>query len=159
MTSPSAHRIGPLGIVFLSAVLVQTGILVAFLVGALLLSGAQVTAEGNANWEQVVPFPVFPVPAWLLTALASVALLAGIVWALTSRPADASALTGAIGPAVAGAFASGFFLFAFGEAGALATEYLLPLGISAAAVLVVFVGSVVQGARAGRAERMPQAGS
>lgn len=159
MTAPRENRIGPFGVVFLCAVLAQAGILLAFLVGSLLFSGAQVTAEGDAHWGAAIPFPVFPVPAWLLTALASVALIAGILWAITARPAAASALTGAIGPAVAGAFASGFFLFAFGEGGALATEYVLPLAVSAAAVVVVLLGSVVQGARTDRAERMPEARS
>lgn len=159
MTARSDHRIGPFGIVFASAVLVQAGILVVFLVASLLLSGAQVTADGDAHWEQAVPFPVFPVPSWLLAALSVVALAAGILWALTSRPADATALTGAIGPAVAGAFAPGFFLFAFGEDGAPATEYLPSLAISIGAVAVVLVAAVVQGARAGRSEQKTEAPS
>ena len=147
MSTHSGGRIGVVGIVCLSALLVPAGILIVFLVASLLLSGAQVTADGSAQWDAVIPFPVFPVPAWLLTALAVVALASAVVWALRASPADASALTGAVGPAVAGAFASGFFLFAFADDGALAGEYVLPLTISAVTVVVLFVAAVIHGAR------------
>ena len=66
MSTRSERRIPVAGIVCLSAVLAQAGILVAFLVGSLVLSGAQVTAGGDPAWDAVVPFPVFPVPPWLM---------------------------------------------------------------------------------------------
>jgi hypothetical protein len=150
MSTHREGRLGAAGIVCLGAVLVQAGILVAFLVGSLLLSGAQVTAGGDPAWDAAVPFPVFPVPSWLLTALALIGLAAALVWAVTARPADASALTGVVGPAVAGAFAPGFFMFAFADDGVPLGDYGIALAIGAATVIVLFVAAVVHGARADR---------
>ena len=151
MSTRSERRLPVAGIVCLSAVVVQAGILVAFLVGSLLLSGAQVTAGGDPAWEAVVPFPVFPVPSALMTALAVVGLVAGIAWAVTARPADASALTGVVGPAVAGAFASGFFMFAFADDGVALGAYGIALAIGTVTVVVLFAAAVIHGARADRA--------
>ena len=42
------------------------GILVVFLVGSLLLSGAQVTAGGDPAWDAAIPFPPMPEKCRLL---------------------------------------------------------------------------------------------
>lgn len=151
MSTRSERRLPVAGIVCLSAVLVQAGILVAFLVSSLVLSGAQVTAGGDPAWEAVVPFPVFPVPSWLMIGLGVIGLVAGIVWAATARAADAAALTGGVGPAVAGAFASGFFMFAFADDGVPQGAFGIALAIGTVTVLVLFAAAVIHGARADRA--------
>lgn len=163
MSRRSEARFGVVGMICLLALILQAGVLVVFLIGSLLFSGAQVTERGTPAWDVVIPFPVFPVPPWLLLVPAIVALLAALVWAVTARPVDSSALVGAIGPAAAAAGASGFFMFAFSDDAAPVSAYVLPLVISAATVVVLFVASVIHGARQDRAKaadaRLPGASS
>lgn len=131
-------------------------ILVVFLLGSLLLSGAQVTSSGAPRWEPSIAFPVFPVPAWLLIALAVAGLAGGLVWSITSRPTEARALTGAVGPAVAATVSAGFFLFAFSGDGTAAGLYGVAVVLSAASVLVILASSLIQGARHDRGARVTE---
>lgn len=133
-------------VAYLACQIVQAGVLVVFLVASLLFAGAQVTRSASPAWEQLVPFPVFPVPAGMLAVPAVAGLALAVTWAVTSRAAEARVLTGAIGPTVAAAVAPGFLILAY--EGAPDEPYLLPLAVTGASLLVIVVASVLAGARA-----------
>ncbi len=146
-TTATAPALRVAGVVYVVCQWVPAAILVVFLVASLLLSGAQVTAAGSPAWDQVVPFPVFPVPVWLLLVPAVIGLGAGLTWALTARPEEAPALTGAIGPTVAAAMAPGFFILAHLGADD-APPYGYVLAVTAISLAVIVAASVIAGARA-----------
>lgn len=106
-------RLRPVGYAYVIAQLIPPGILLVFLVGSLILSGGQVAPGAPANWDVVVPFPLFPVPGWLLGGLGAVALALAIAWAWASTAAEAAALSGALGVTMASSVASLFFALVF----------------------------------------------
>ncbi|GAB3603733.1 hypothetical protein GCM10027411_18450 [Microbacterium aureliae] len=144
VTSGSAP-LRAVAVAYLACQIVQAGILVVFLVASLLFAGAQVTRSASPAWEALVPFPVFPVPAWMPAIPAAAGLALAVIWAVTARAADAGALTGAIGPTVAAAVTPGFLVLAY--EGAPPEPYLLPLAVTGASLIVVVTASVIAGAR------------
>lgn len=90
-------------------------LLLAFLFGSLLFSGAQVMPDGHPLYDEVVPFPVFVVPAWLPIALSAVALIVAIPLAATTRLLLAPSVIPMLAYAAASALASFVFSRSFVE--------------------------------------------
>lgn len=78
-----------LHVVFVVSQLLPVALLLAYVIGALILSGAQVFPSQSAAYDAVVPYPVFPVPAWLLIAPAVVGLVAIVPLAIGATAMDA----------------------------------------------------------------------
>lgn len=131
-------------------------IFVAFLVGSLLFSGAQVTRSQAPQWDPAIAFPVFPVPAWLLIGLAAAGVIAALVWVFTSRPAEAQTLTGAVGATVVAAAAPLFFILAFSAQGEPAEPYWVASCLTVVSGALIVVAAVLQGARRKRENEQTQ---
>lgn len=78
-----------LHVVFVVSQLLPVALLLTYVVGSLILTGAQVFPTQTPAWEAVVPFPVFPVPDWVLIAPAMVGLVVLVPIAVRATALDA----------------------------------------------------------------------
>lgn len=83
------------------AAIVPPAILVVFLVGSLIFSGGQVSASMDPKWGIVWSYPLFPVPAIVLIALAAASIVLALVVAATARAGDVPGIRGLLGPTAA----------------------------------------------------------
>lgn len=103
------HRLYRVGLI---VALVQPGILVLFLLASLALTGGQVARAKGAIYGQVVPFPVFPVPGWLMLALAVLTLVLMTAYTIGAQLLDSRLIAGLYGPVLGSVVAAVFFRFA-----------------------------------------------
>lgn len=148
MTARTSDRLRPIGLAYVWSQLLPALLLIAFLIGALLFSGGQVGAGQSPNWDVVIPFPVFPVPAWLLIGFGGVGVLLAAVWAVRSRDDEALALSGALGVTIAACVASMFFGLAFLGDAALAGPFWAGMVLAAVSATILTITAAVRGRRA-----------
>lgn len=148
-------RLRPVARIYVSAQLVPAALLIAFLIGSLLLSGGQVNADQSPNWDAVVPFPIFPVPAWLLIALGAVGLIAAILWAVRSTAAESRSLTGAFGATAAAFVASMFFGLAFLTDPVWSGPYWIGMVLAVLSGGLLLIVGVIRGRRSSAAAASP----
>lgn len=92
--------------------LVQPLILVLFLLASLIFTGAQVMRDQSAPYEQIVLFPVVPLPGWVLLVPAVCLVAAVIAYGAPATMLDAPRITGLFGPVIASSVSALFFLLA-----------------------------------------------
>lgn len=104
-------------IVFASVQLVPAALLLAFLIGSVVLSGGQVTAEKSpwGWWDVVVQFPIFVVADWLSIAIAVVAALILIPLVVLTRAATSGAMMTVFAYSGLASLANLFFAWTFPE--------------------------------------------
>jgi len=140
-------------------------LLLVFLIGSLLLSGGQVLASKHPIWGVAIAFPLFPVPALLLTVTTGVGLAALLVLVCGSNYREAGLFNGMAGFTGANLAAVFFFGRAFveGDLGSLGMfpdeSYLQPTLLAAAGLVVSFAFGVIFAVRYDRekkAGRLPE---
>ncbi len=99
--------------VYLACQLLAAGLLLAFIIGSLLLTGGQVLENGHRIYDQVWGWPVFPVPAWLLIIPAAFSAAVVVPLVLTTRIEDAQGLIGRWGQTIVAVVAGLTFATAF----------------------------------------------
>lgn len=94
--------IARLNAVGLTATGIGTLLLLAYLIGSLVFTGAQVAPDQAPPYGQVFDWPVFQPPVWLSIAIGAIALATFAPMAALVRPQEAPRLVGAINFTVAG---------------------------------------------------------
>jgi len=123
------------GLIVSILALIQPLLLVLYVSGSFIFTGGQVLPDSVPFYDQVYGFPVFPVPAWLVFALAALLLAGVIVLVATSQVLDAPRLTGLFGPAIASAVATVLFLLT--RTDGAAPGYLIALVLNVVSLVVV----------------------
>ena len=130
--------------------LIPAALLVAFLVGSLLFTGAQVIESRSPVWRPVVPWPLFTVTPWITVSLAIGGLIVAVGYARSIGIARAMGLIPLLGWSLAAAGSTWFFGAVLPEA-LLGSEPLLgrsdhylafAVNLLAAAVLAIRLGMV-----------------
>lgn len=145
---------GVLDTIFLVCVLMPAAILIAFIVGSLLFTGGQVLDNGKDIYDQVWPWPVFPVPAWLLIAPAAVSAAVVIPVVVMTPVSRAPDLIGRCGQTVVGIGAGVIFAIAFwapsgllgvpGEADRYLGLHWVAAALSAFCFVILLLGMVIK---------------
>lgn len=92
--------------------LVQPVLLILFLIASLIWTGGQVLRNQSAPYDQVLLFPVVPVPGWLLLVLAGLLAVASALYCIRAEMLDARSVVGLLGPVLASCVAALFFFAA-----------------------------------------------
>lgn len=119
---------------------VQPAILVLFLLGSLAFTGGQVVRNSDPIYDAVFPFPVVPLPGWVLVAIAVPNLILVVLLCAGAQLLDARMVTGMLGPMLAAVGASGFFL----SAGTVENDggFAIALWINIAAVVPLVISII-----------------
>ena len=88
-------------------------LLVAYIAGSLILVGGRVGEGQSENWDALLPWPVFPVPAWVLIPFAVVSAAIVVPLCLRAPAATVSRLITAVGQTGAAIAAAAVFAFVF----------------------------------------------
>lgn len=90
--------------------MLQAATLIVYLVGSLLLTGGQFKQGQSPMWGEVLYFPLFSVPGWLMVGVSVLGVLLVIPVLVLARVRDAGRIGGAF--AATGAAAAASFMFA-----------------------------------------------
>lgn len=157
MTAPEAvlggrNRTATRGIIVAAVTMLSpAALLLAYLLGSLALTGAQVIADRPPAWRPVVDWPVFTVSPWITVLLATVALAAVLHQARRATVTGALVLTTLLGWAAASAGASWFFALALPPAALVGepvlgrSDHLLAAGIGMLVIAVLIARLVTVG--------------
>lgn len=104
---------------------IAPALLVVFLVGSLIFSGAQVSETMDPKWGVVWAYPLFAVPTAVLVALGCLLVVLAVILAVTARSADVPALRGLIGPTAASIVAAVGFALLVPEGGTRSGDLVL----------------------------------
>lgn len=131
--------------VFVIAQLVPVALFLAYLVGSLVFVGARLGESQSPVWGEILPWPVFFVPAWLIVVPALIGAALVVPLCIRVPAALVGGLTGAMGPAMGAVLASAGFGLLFPASDGLLPlsdgEYLgsqaaaVPFGVFSVAVL------------------------
>lgn len=122
MTPDQSDRARTLSRIFTISQLAAAGLLVLFIAGSLVFVGGRVSSLQSEAWPALWDWPVFPVPGWLLVALAAVGAAVVVPMSVLTPPAHAPRLLGGIGQAFAAGCSAVLFSGLFP-----ATEGLIPM--------------------------------
>ncbi len=152
----SVVRIRLRQIVVLTA-LVQPALLILFLVASLIWTGGQVLRDQSAPYDQLAPFPVFPVPGWLLVVLAVLLVVATTAYSIGAQMLDARNVVGMLGPVVASSVAALFFLVARTVAGdpSLVIAFIVNL-LALVPLVIVLIRFVPEYERRRKDDELPE---
>lgn len=92
--------------------LVQPVLLILFLIASLIWTGGQVLRDQSAPYDQILLFPVVPVPGWLLLVLAGLLAIGSAVYCVGTEMLDARSVVGLLGPVLASCVTALFFFAA-----------------------------------------------
>ncbi|WP_168916495.1 hypothetical protein [Microcella flavibacter] len=131
--------------------LTPAAVLIAYLVGSLALTGAQVIDDRPPVWRPVVDWPVFTVSPWITVLLAVGALASVVHQARRATVTRALVLTTLLGWAAASAGSSWFFALALPPAALVGSpllgrsDHLIAAGIGVLVIAVLIVRLVTVG--------------
>lgn len=139
---PAVRRFGNAYAIFC---LVPPVLLVVYLVGSLLFTGGQVSEAMDPIWDQVLPYPLFAMPAVVLIVPAAISLILAVCLVSVCRAEDVLRLRGSIGPTAAAIMSSigfaalvpdGGSRYAYGGLG----DQWVAAALFAASLVVLLVG-------------------
>lgn len=139
MLSPRARWQKRSTTLYLSWRMLQAAVVVVYLLGSLALTGGQVAAKGSPIWGEVLPFPLFSPPGWLMLAVSVIGVLLIIPVLALARLADAGRIVGAFSATAAATAASFFFAWSQPEAIPLDTSLRWSAAFVDASVLAVLL--------------------
>lgn len=117
--------------------LVQPAILVLFVLASLAFTGGQVMRTQSAPYDALLPFPIVPLPGWVLAVLAGFMLVAVVGYTWQAQMLDARQVGGLFGPVIGSVVTALFFLLAGTTLEDPAFAYALWIDLAALAVLCV----------------------
>lgn len=134
---------------YAAAALIPVLLLLVFLVGSLLFSGAQVTLDDRPRYGAPIPFPLFVVPDWLSIGCAVITAVLVIPLMATTSVGWGGRLVGMLSYSGGAFIADGLFAFAFpSETGPLPTpadpevflgNHIFGAGLSLLCAIILFV--------------------
>lgn len=71
---------------FMVAAIGMAALMVGMIGCSILLAGGQIGPSANPVWGVVVPWPVFPIPVWLVVALGCIPPIASLILVPKARP-------------------------------------------------------------------------
>jgi len=95
------------------ATIIPVALLLLFLIGSLVLSGAQVGPGGGPTYAALVPFPLLPVPDWVSIGCATVATVLVVPLLVTTSVGYGGRLVGMFQFTLGSMLANAFFSLAF----------------------------------------------